>query len=60
MEMPSILSSSGVVKSSELDTNYQTMVPNTFNIPQVETAKLPILEDNSSQLGVELEALLNQ
>ena len=61
MEMPSILSSSGVVKSSEpVSNDYQIMGSNTFNNSQVETAKLPIVEDNSSQLGAELGALLNQ
>ena len=60
MEMPSILSSSGVVKSNEPVSNgYQTMASNSFNTP-VETASVPIVEDNSSQLGAELGALLNQ
>lgn len=60
MEMPGILSSGGVVKSSEAVSNgYQTMPPTPFNTP-VETAKLPIVEDNSEQLGAELGALLNQ
>ena len=60
MEMPNILSSSGVVKSSETVSNgYQTMASTPFNTP-VETASVPIVEDNSSQLGAELGALLNQ
>jgi hypothetical protein len=59
MEMSGILSSGGVVKSSDVSNGYQTMAPNPFNTP-VETAKLPIVEDNSSQLGAELGALLNE
>ena len=57
MEMPGILSSSGMV----VNTIYQGS-PTTFNGIQstVETAKLPIVEDNSAQLGAELGALLNE
>ena len=60
MEMPGILSSSGMVVNT-IKEDYQGS-PTTFNGIQstVETAKLPIVEDNSAQLGAELGALLNE
>ena len=60
MEMPGILSSSGRVVNT-IKEDYQGS-PTTFNGIQstVETAKLPIVEDNSAQLGAELGALLNE
>lgn len=60
MEMPSILGSSGAVVNT-LKDDYQGN-PTTFNGIQspVETVKLPVVEDNSEQLGAELGALLNE
>ena len=55
MEMPSILGSSGVVINT-LKDNEQPF--NGVQAP-VETAKLPIVEDNSAELEADLRNLIN-
>jgi hypothetical protein len=61
MEMPSILGSSGMVVNTLGNTQGGNSTPfNGIQSPQAETIKLPIVEDNSAQLGAELGALLNE
>lgn len=58
MEMPSILGSSGVVVNT-LKEDYQGG-PTTLNsIQPVETVKLPVVEDNSSELRALLKSELD-